>query len=545
MNNMKRFIEEHQDELFDLIIVGGGITGSAVAYEASTRGLKVAIIEKKDFGWGTSSATSKMIHGGLRYLKNKEFGLVRESLKERRILENIAPNYVHPFPLIVPSYEDADDKTLVFKIGLTLYDLMAFDKKWTWDKSKKIPSHWSISRDEIIAAAPDVKTENLSGGVVYYDCQNLFPERLTLAFIKSAIQHGAKASNYSEALDILFSSRNKVEGVKVRDLITGNEKVIRSSLVVNCGGPWADIILGNGGGEKKHSIRRSEGIHIITRKLRSDYGVVLRTPKGRHFFILPWREHSLIGTSDKEYTGSPDDYRVTRESIEDLIAEVNDSYGDGTLSYGDIVHAYGGLRPLVEDDTEGTYESSRKYEIFDNTEIGFEGLITVEGGKYTTSRNLAVNVMKTIGEKLDRNLGSSVTSRKYLYGCEIQSLEAYTDYLIRKNSDFDKKTVACLARNYGTESRHIMKLARENEFLRKRVTHDGEIMAEVVYAVRKEMALSLSDIMLRRTGMGTLGYPGDELTNEIGEIAGAELGWDSEKVSLEINEIKKKTALPE
>lgn len=531
---MKRFIENYDGRHYDVVVVGGGITGSAIAYEAANRGLSVALIEKHDFGWATSAATSKMIHGGLRYLYYGEIGLVRESLQERRILENIAPNFVYPLPILLPVYKSR----WATKAGLTLYDMIAYDKKWTWDPEKSLPNHRTVPLQEATERIPHIRTEGLESAELYYDCQSAFPERLTLAFVRSAIAQGAHVANYVEAMDPLYTEGGKVVGVRAKDLLTDKEHELFGSVVVNCGGPWADLILKvDQDGECKHTIKRSEGIHFITDKLPADWGAVLWTPDGRHLFVLPWRGHTLVGTTDKEYKGDPDKYRVTAESIQELIDTVNSCYGDGELCLDDIIYAYGGLRPLVECDSEDdTYNTSRKYEIHDNSGDGVEGLITVEGGKYTTSRNLAENAMKVISRKVDKELKKSTTTDKQLSGCEIRKIEDFVREQINLHQDFDADTVEVLARNYGTQCGQVMEIARSEPKYTERVTFDGEILAEVVFAVRHEMARKLTDILLRRTGIGTLGNPGPDTLRKVADIAARELGWSDAQWRAQIDE---------
>jgi len=380
---MKRFIETYDGRPFDVVVVGGGISGAAVAYDAASRGLSVALVEKQDFGCATSAATSKLIHGGFRYLANLEFGIVRESLSERRTMSNIAPNFVYPQPVIVAIYgSKLSDNTKLIRTGMTLYHTLSLDKRATWDKSKKIPRSKMLKPKDVLRLEPNVRAEGLRGGGLIYDCLSLCPERLTLAFVKSAVKHGAQASNYVKVEGFLFSGSGRISGVRVRDLIKNREVEITGSLVINCGGPWADIILTSindkGVGTK---VRRSEGIHVITRKLVGDHMVACASKRGKPFFLLPWRGHSLIGTTDKEYIGDPDDYRVTRAAIEELLEDVNSGFGLEPLRYDDVLHSYGGLRPLVEDQTKGTRESSRRYEIYDAAKDGSEGLITVAGGE--------------------------------------------------------------------------------------------------------------------------------------------------------------------
>lgn len=532
---------------YDLIIIGGGITGAAVAYDAVSRGLSVALVEKDDFGSKTSSATSKLIHGGLRYLANFELGLVRESLKERRILENIAPNFVYPIPnMIITDKKSFQTMKFTLKIGMILYDMLSYDKKFTRDKSKKIPCHRSYSREETIAAEPSLEKDDLTGSLVYYDCASIFPERLTLAFIKSAVFNGADVANYTEVTGFITDDK-RIKGITAKDKISSKNIKISGKLVVNCAGPWADRIL-NLTGKSPHGdeLRRSEGIHIITKKLTEENLVTAVTPSGRHIFIIPWRGHSLIGTTDTEYLGSPDDWRVTRESINGLIEEVNVSFSDRIkVSFDDVLYCYGGLRPLVETESkdEDVYQSSRKYEIFDNSNDGIEGLITVEGGKYTTSRNLAVHVVDAACKKLKIKTVKSKTDKSYLAGCEIEDIEAFVKYCSEMYDKFDSKHIEYLARIYGTEIDNVMKIA-ENKNFSEPLNNDGEILAQVIYAVKEEMALTLNDILFRRTGIGTLGHPGKTVLKKVADTAADLLGWDAKRRKAEILEAEKKFMIP-
>ncbi len=481
-----------------------------------------------------------MIHGGLRYLQNLEFSLVRESLKERRIVGNIAPNLVYPIPflLINPNW--------LIKLGMVLYDLLSFDKGMTWDKSKKLPCHRSLSAEEAIDLAPVAGRAQLKGAVAFYDCVSIFPERLTLAFIKSAVEHGSAVANHAEVESFLRSDEGRITGVTVRDLIKGRSLDIESSLTINCTGPWTDRVLGIARGESGQTkIRRSQGIHLITRKLLNRYAISALNPKGGRVSLMPWRNHTLVGITDSEYLGDPDDYEVTRESVLELLDSVNLSLGvENLLRLEDVLYAYGGLRPLVGDQDGDLYHTSRKYEIHDNAKDGLEGLITVEGGKFTTSRNLAEGVIDLAASKLRKKSRRCETAKKYLAGCEIADVALFIDRIVRENEDFEARTVEQLGRKYGVEFEEILKIARNDGALSQPLNDDGEILAQVVYAIRNEMAHSLTDIILRRTGIGTLGNPGTAVLNSVAEVAASELGWDDARREAEVDEAVNTLELP-
>ncbi|HPC48302.1 MAG TPA: FAD-dependent oxidoreductase, partial [Deltaproteobacteria bacterium] len=320
---------------------------------------------------------------------------------------------------------------------------------------------------------------------------------------------------------------------------------IGSRLTVNCTGPWADIMLGKTApGKPRARLTRSEGIHIVTHRRVTTHVVSYMTEQGRHFFMIPWRNHTLIGTTDQPYEGSPDDYRVSAASIRGLIDEVNATLGADVVCHDDVLYAYGGLRPLVEDVSADTYGASRRYEITDNAGDGIEGLVTVEGGKFTTSRMLAQRTVDLLERKLGRARSSSPTAGRYLWGCQIPDMRTFTLDLFRSNRDFDWDTLCFLGRNYGTETDAVLDLARTTGEFRERLDKDGEILAQVVYAVRNEMARTLEDIVLRRTGIASLGDPGDAVLEETARVASLELGWDAERTRRELAAARAAIAVP-
>jgi glycerol-3-phosphate dehydrogenase len=529
---MKRDIEKLARTEYDLIVIGGGVSGASAAWDASLRGLRVACIDKGDFGAGTSTATSKLIHGGLRYLKNLEFNLVRESLRERRRLEEIAPHLVYPLPFVIPVYGWL--MFMVMFMGMVLYELLSFDKARLKDPSKRLP-HFSIhSKNELIRREPNIIRENLVAGFQYYDCQSLNPDRLTLAFVQSAVKAGADVANYARAEKILRDG-TRVIGIVATDMTTGREFEIHGKIVLVAAGPWADIVLAKSMGQKPQTrIRRSKGIHILTNTHRTGFALTLPGPHGGHFFIIPWREHTLIGTTDTEFIGKPDECDVTAEDIEQFVGAINNAYGsESKLSPQDVVYAYAGLRPLVDRQATSVYNVSRKHEIVNHKDEGFDGMLSVIGGKYTTSRELAEEVINRVAAMLG-NTAPCKTKESRLAGGEIDNMNAFLQEATREMASFGPAAADLIARYYGTDYKAVLALARQNPAWGKPIGHGDEIGAQAVYAVREEMALTLSDIIFRRMGMGTLGTPGLETLRLVAGIAKNELGWSDAKMEEEL-----------
>lgn len=524
-----RFVEQPGDEpvLVDVLVIGGGITGAAVAYEAASRGLSVAMVEERDFGGATSAATGKLIHGGLRYLKQLEIGLVRESLRERRILSNIAPNLVTVYPIVIP------DTGLVVRAGLTAYDVLSFDRNRVDDPAKRIPRH-----------------RRLDGGrLLYHDCLMISPERLTLAFVRSAAAAGALVANHARA-DELLTDRSRVVGARVRDLLSGRSREVRAGVVVNATGPWAfETLAGSpltaGSAGAAPSVR-SEGIYLITRQL-TDVMTLHVTPHG-HFSCAPWRGHSMIGPTEKAYRGPVSGWQLTRESVEEFLGAINAAgLLPVPLSLADVEHAYGGLRPLTEDVGDDTYEASRAAEVVDHASAdrgGVEGLLTAAGGKYTTSRGFAADVVKRVGRKLGRPLPPSRTATTPLHGSGTGPIEAHVAAGVARHGDFSAETVRYLALHHGTELDAVLDLARTEPALARPLDADGELAAQALVAARHESARTLADVLLRRTGLGTLGHPGEDVLEAVAGVVAPELGWSDARRDAELEQANRALTLP-
>ena len=301
---MKRDFNALTSETFDLIIVGGGIMGAGIARDAALRGIHTLLLEKNDFASGTTSRSSRLIHGGLRYLQQYDFGLVRQGLREREILLSIASHLVHPCPFIVPINSTSQRMAMAF--GLPLYDLLAF--------GKSLPSRQRLTRHETIVMEPDLELKGLKGSYLYYDCQSPFVERLCLENVIAAAELGASAVNYTEVTGVLREG-SFLSGVHVRDTLSGEAYELRGHLVVNATGHWVDSVLKMMNNGQSPAMRRSKGIHILTPQISRHAVAMFSIAKGTHFFIIPWMDYSLIGITDTEYSGDPDIVEATMEDV--------------------------------------------------------------------------------------------------------------------------------------------------------------------------------------------------------------------------------------
>ncbi len=533
-------------ETFDLLIIGGGITGACIAWDASLRGLRVALVEAKDFSHATSSATSKMVHGGLRYLKNFELSLVRESLRERRIWESNAPHLVDPLPFLAPTYGYGMQSRFVMGLGLTFYDLLSYDRNRLDDSDKHLPSHRYFPRAQALAMAPPLEPEGLTGAMLYYDCQMYAPERIGLECVLGARDHGAVIVNYAKAVE-LTKADGAITGAVVEDGLTGNKLEVRASLTINASGPWADDLAALAG-ESQPSVRliRSKGIHLITRKLLHYYALAVFA-EHEHFLVLPWRGHTILGTTDTPFDGDPADVRVTEADITGLLATVNRGLPGAHLKRSDVLKAYVGLRPLVDERAPGTsegdasYDASRKAELVDHTAInGPNGFISAVGGKWTTSRHMAERVVDLAVRKLGRSAISCTTETEPLRGGNVGRFRDFTDKSVKRYPDLPVQVIRHLTRTYGAKLNHLMEEA--GNATQSLSPHAHDIGGQVIHAVRHELAQSLADVIFRRTGLGTMCHPGAEALARAAKLMGEELGWNEAEQSRQIEDVETELA---
>ncbi|MCU1458075.1 MAG: glycerol-3-phosphate dehydrogenase [Actinomycetia bacterium] len=520
-------IDRMAREDFDVLVIGGGITGAGVAVDAASRGLRTALVERDDFASGTSSKSSKLVHGGIRYLRHREFGLVHEALRERqRLLEN-APHLVEPLPFLFPviaakgaGKRSARTLARVAVIGLWMYDAVG-----GWRIGKL---HKKISVDEALRHMPSLDRDRVTGAFVYLDGRT-DDARLTLAILKTAaIELGATVANYTRVTG-LTRADDRVTGAAVVDTRTGRTFDVRAKVVINAAGVWSDDVRGLELGEHPSSIRPAKGVHITVAaaRLPVDIAAILQvTGDDRVVFVVPWDEHVYVGTTDTDYSGDLDDPVCTREDVRHLLDVVNACI-DEPLTEDDVVSTWAGLRPLVSDidASEKTADLSRKHRVI--TSDG--GLITITGGKLTTYRQMAADAVDLAVGQLrgKRRARHSRTAKLRIHGAA--GLEPLRAAGAAERFEMDPDTFAHLVGRYGGHARSVVSLLEEDPtFAEPLVAGLPYLRVEAVYAARFEMAVTLDDVLSRRTRALILDREAAvAAAPATAALLAAELGWDA------------------
>jgi glycerol-3-phosphate dehydrogenase len=517
-------------ESFDVAVVGGGITGAGVALDAASRGYSVALVEKGDFAAGTSSRSSKLVHGGLRYLQNFDLGLVREALLERSLLVELAPHLVRPLAMLVPGF---GGKRLDRKlgVGLSMYDAMSRrrgreDEEWSPDR------HRTIDGAETLELVPALEGREPSSSYLFYDCQT-DDVRLVLTVLGEAERFGAVLANGCEATG-LVERDGRAAGVLVRDSVSGNEFELGAANVVNATGVWADRLRPDEiyGEEEVPRIRPSRGTHVTLAREALDVraGVIVPAGEGRTAFALPWLGRTLIGTTDNDYDGGLEHVPPSAADVEYLLDAVNSFFGTA-LSPSDLTGAYAGVRPLISTaDPKKSVDISRRAELYETS----SGLVTITGGKLTTWRRMAKMAVDRIVERE----GREAPCRTH----EIPLGQPADPATLPTVASVDEKSRAHLAARYGHAAVFVLRLVEAAPALGRRISPGlPDILAEAPFAAANEQALSLGDVLLRRTRLGlldarTLTAPGAESARAVAVAMAAELGWDDARIARELDD---------
>jgi glycerol-3-phosphate dehydrogenase len=489
-------------ESYDVIVIGGGIIGAGVARDAALRGLSVVLLEKQDFGGATTAGSTRLIHGGLRYLEMLDFRLVRMDLREREILLRIAPHLVKPLEFVVPFYDESLFYRAKMRMGMLLYDALSYDRS--------LRGHGVLSAAEALRREPHLRRDGLQGAVTYYDAQVNAPERLCLENLIDARAHGAVTRNYCEAIGAVRDSEG-ICGVRVRDTLTGEESEVRASVVVNASGPWFDRVAAELAPHPRRIVRTTKGIHIACRK-RSESAVVLFARDGRLFFVIPWLGYSWIGTTDTDFAADPGGARATREDVEYLLRSTEPFFPG--LSKDDVFWSNAGVRALVQ--KPGSESSvSRLHRIVDGGESGAPRLVSIAGGKITGYRAIAEEAVDAVSRKL-KSAARCATATTPLPGAGSASASP-------------------LAGLYGARAAEVERLAAEDASLRQPLAPGyREIAAQAVFAVRSEQCRRLSDFLLRRTFLGFTPDQGLTAAPAAAAILARELGWTAARAAQEL-----------
>ena len=519
---------------FDLAVIGGGITGAGVALDAASRGYSVALVERDDYASGTSSRSSKLVHGGLRYLQNFDLGLVREALLERSLMVNLAPHLVRPLPLLVPSFEGKRPDRLM-GVGLNMYDVMASERRRRRGRSarrgrelEESQEEWSPDRhrmidgEEAVSLVPALADRHPTAAYLFYDCQT-DDARLVLTVLGEAERFGAVCANGCEVAG-LVEDDGRAAGVRVLDRAGGGELELRADNVVNATGVWADRIRPDElyGEEEVPRIRPSRGTHVTLppAALPVEAGAIIPAGAGRTIFVLPWLGRTLVGTTDNDYDGPLEHVPPAKDDVAYLLDACNDFFGT-SLAANDLAGAYAGVRPLISTgDPKKSVDISRKAELYETS----SGLVTITGGKLTTWRRMARLAVDRVVEREGRE--APCRTHEIPLGAPVDPGE------LPEVQGVDAESRELLAARYGYAAREVLELADEVPELRRRaVPGMPDLLAEAAFACRREQARSVADVLLRRTRLGLLearSLVGAEAEGPraVAEAMAGELAWD-------------------
>lgn len=531
-----RSLESLRDETFDLVVVGGGVTGAGTALDAASRGLRTALIERGDFASGTSSKSSKLVHGGLRYLQQGEIGLVYEALAERqRLLEN-APHLVRPLPFLIPMF--GRDGVIPAKIARLLGTAM-----WGYDLTGGLrigKLHERLTHDEALAYMPTLPSERLVSAYLYYDAA-ADDARLVLTLARTAaLEHGATVANRVAATGLSKDSAGRVDGVQVS--ADGQEFTVRARAVVNAAGVWSDDVRALDEGSHPNSIRPAKGVHITVpwQKVRNEVAVVIPVPKDRRsVFVVPQGRFTYVGTTDTDYDGPIDDPQCTPEDIEYLLRALNGSCTE-TVTTEDIVGTWAGLRPLVKAASSGrTADLSRKHKVARSA----SGLVTITGGKLTTYREMAADTVDEVVEDvLSQRPGATEVGRSVTKKLRLRGAAGYETLASARAAypSIDDALLEHLGGRYGGEARVLMAAIEDDPQLAAPVVEGlPYTWAEVRFAARHEMARSVGDVLSRRTRAQLFGRDDSAAAADaVAAVLAEELGWSTEQADRSAQEYR-------
>jgi len=551
MTSHSRNLTKLIEQTFDIVIIGGGVSGAWLALHCSQAGYKTALLEQGDFAEKTSSASSKLLHGGIRYLQQMQFNKVRESAMERAHYLFAAPHLSKPIPFIVPTYPNFKRSKLFLFSGLCVYKALCLgENSIIGNKEQYLPPITSLSRAELNDKC-DLSGSNHNGGMVFYEYHMYDTERMVLSALQTAQQQGAHIFNYIQANNYIIE-KGRVSGIMATDKLTQQSLKINSKLIINSTGPWVDSLNSSLGKSATACINSfATGSHIILKHSISDHAIALTTSHqntskvdrgGRHVFIIPWRGHSLIGTSYDEINNTNQGSQLTADHVVQLLDAISAGVPNLNLTPDDILSGYSGLYPLQTNQANrNVYQGSGEYHIIDHADTDqHEGVITALGAKYTTAHILSARTMKLVHKKLQKDTlvtPPPVDKIKFSDGKYTSLKHFLTEKLNQYQDKLTPATLTHLVSNYGSDIDKFITILEIDPILSKPIMqNEPDILGQVYWAVSHEMALSLSDVLFRRTSVGLLGIQAKEV-EQVAQIMAPLLKWNKEKTQQEIDTV--------
>jgi len=540
---MKRNLERLANQKFDVLVVGGGIHGAITAWDAALRGVSVALIERGDFGSGTSQNSLKIIHGGLRYLQDGNLSRIRMMVRERTTWMKIAPHLIHPLPCLIPTTQKISGSRLAMGVALKANDILSFDRNQLADPEKDLPDGMIMSQRELSRILPGYDIRTSTGAAVWYDAQIYNSERLLLEFILSAVDAGAEVANYVEAISFLQRD-NRIIGVRAKDFQTGQIFDIQSKLVINCAGAWMDCLLEKAALHSEYAV--SIAMNVIVNQVWSDVAVGLTSQpvNGKPpqvLFIVPWRNKSMIGTCHIPWQDGPDAFMLNNVMVQEFLDQINSAYLPLKLSLEDVRHITWGFLPVGKADANKQHVNlTRDGVVIDHQKKnGISGLISVLGVKYTTARVVAEQAMDLAVSQLGTKAKKCQTHMTQVRGGKIEDFRAFLRKALPKvPRAINERSTEHLVYTYGSEYQKLVECALVQPDLARRIDPPLPVtVAEVQHAVQHEMSLTLADVIRRRTELGATGLPPIDTLQRCADLMGREFQWSSERQQQEIDSV--------
>lgn len=548
---MQRDLSELAGVEFDVLVIGGGICGAAAAWDAAQRGLSTALVERGDFGAATSANSLKVVHSGIRYLQHLDVYRVRESSRERTALLRIAPHLVHPLPVVVPAFGHGLCGPEALAAAFLLFNGLTWDRNsGLVDPARRILSARLISPRQVLDWHPCIDDRQLTGGGLFWDGQLSNPPRLVWELLRTAGRAGAVVANYCEVVGFLHRGA-RVGGVMVHDRLGGERFEVRARVIINAAGPFAEQLHVQAGLHNGSRLPLSRDMALVIRRpLVHDRALAVQTKyrdpsavlsRGRrHLFLVPWREATLIGVNSIIYEGDPNSLAVTQQEVREFLDEINESEPTLRLTFDDVAMVHAGLLPIDADNlAHGNISFGKRPLLVDNAKDGgIEGLITAVTNRYTVARLVAEQAVDLAFRKLGKRAPACRTAETPLLGGNFGSAAGLVKEIGVANSALTPKVTERLAWNHGSAYGDILRVLEQSPEWGETLGTSQTLKAEIVHAVREEMAVKLGDCVFRRTELGTAGDPGFQALEACAELMGSELMWGSSRIAAELAEVR-------